>query len=560
MPRARTLALLLLLAALGVASPARADQSANVKHLANVVQPSAIGLAFLDDTMFVTTATGVYSYDIGDPANPTLLGALPMYIWENEDMDIDVRRKRIFISRDPRGFTTPATPGSTFPYGAVHTIDVSDPANLRQIGFFLLPAGHTSTCINDCDVLWTAGPGANAAAQPADYVGRPVYGTDVTDPANPKPCPEPIDTGRNDGVTDYAHDVQVDAQGIAWVSGAGGVRGYWTRGTHKDPVTGATREATGCAPIPYGGSGTPETATSSRFMHNSWRDYVAPPASAPDSPTGSGVCASRRVVTLRLPRGSKAKGLRVTVAGRPVKGRFATRGGRLTVRVTLAGLPKGAVTVRVTRGSGKARRTVTTRRYRLCTKRAAKTAAPRAASAAIDRNDVLLATEENIVSDCATSGRFAIYDLRGTYDGEGFKDIAKTKHRMKVLDTWTPESQEGASGCASSHYFASRGDGITVNAFYEQGVRFLDTSDPTDIRQIGYYREADSNTFAAYFHKGKVYVADFGRGIDVLEFDGRPGRSATVRVPAAQRAARQKLEFGPSTFGGLCPLNVPIAS
>jgi hypothetical protein len=171
---------------------------------------------------------------------------------------------------------------------------------------------------------------------------------------------------------------------------------------------------------------------------------------------------------------------------------------------------------------------------------------------------VLLATEENIVADCATSGRFVTYDLRGTYAGEGFKDTAVTKHRMKALDTWTPEGQGGSSGCASSHYFASRGDGITANAFYEQGVRILDSSDPADIRQVGYFRETDSNTWAAYWHKGKVFVADFGRGIDVLEVDAAAGRARTRRAPV-QEAARRKLAFAPTTFGGLCPLRVPGA-
>ncbi len=81
--------------------------------------------------------------------------------------------------------------------------------------------------------------------------------------------------------------------------------------------------------------------------------------------------------------------------------------------------------------------------------------------------------------------------------------------RLKPLDTWTPEGAEGAGGCASSHYFTTRGDGLTVNAFYGQGVRFLDTSNPRDIRQVGYFVNADSNTWAAYFHDGYVFVTDF---------------------------------------------------
>jgi hypothetical protein len=180
-------------------------------------------------------------------------------------------------------------------------------------------------------------------------------------------------------------------------------------------------------------------------------------------------------------------------------------------------------------------------------------------AATIVRNDVLLGTEENTVTDCATAGRFVAYDLRGTYDGEGFRDTAKTHHRMTVLDTWTPENQPGSTGCASSHYFTSRGDGITANAFYTQGVRFLDTSDPTDIRQVGYFINADSNTWAAYWHKGYVYVADLQRGIDVLSFEGSAGAAPAVTAPVVENTNAQRIRFDQHVFGGLCPVSIPSA-
>ena len=193
-------------------------------------------------------------------------------------------------------------------------------------------------------------------------------------------------------------------------------------------------------------------------------------------------------------------------------------------------------------------------------RRATVAPAPKPAAApALTRNDVLLGTEENIVTDCATSGRFVTYDLRGTYAGEGFKDTARTHHRMRVLDTWTPEHQEGSSGCDSSHYFTSRGDGITANAFYTQGVRFLDTSNPTDIRQVGYWRPADTDVWAAYWHNGYVYVADFTRGVDVLRFRGAAGRARTVRLATAAPRGATTPRFSRRLFGGLCPLSVPKA-
>ena len=113
----RRLAAVAALALLGLApASARADQSDNVQSVASLPElKSAISVNFIGDTMFVSTAHGLYSYDVSDPASPKLLGALPMYIWENEDVDVDPVRKRLFISRDPRGFTSPAVPGRCSP-------------------------------------------------------------------------------------------------------------------------------------------------------------------------------------------------------------------------------------------------------------------------------------------------------------------------------------------------------------------------------------------------------------------------------------------------------------
>ena len=67
-------------------------------------------------------------------------------------------------------------------------------------------------------------------------------------------------------------------------------------------------------------------------------------------------------------------------------------------------------------------------------------------------------------------------------------------------------------------------------AFYGQGTRILDVSDPTDIKQAGYFRvpavaasgstpaQPANNTSAAYWHNGYVYIADYTRGIDVLRY------------------------------------------
>ena len=248
--------------------------SSNLEFLSNLQLPTAISIAFVKDVAFVSTVEGLFSVDISDPSSPKLLGALPMYIYENEHMQSDPKRNLVIISRDPRGFTTPAT--TDFPYGAMHIIDVSNPAVMVQLSFTLTPAGHTATCINDCQFLWIAGP-RKAINQDASWGGRPIWPLDISDPRNPKECPNPhwLDLASNDGVTDYSHDVDVDAMGVAWVSGSGHIRGFWTSGSHLNPVSGKVETATACEPVPYAGGGTNEgqiAAPNSGVMHNSSRN------------------------------------------------------------------------------------------------------------------------------------------------------------------------------------------------------------------------------------------------------------------------------------------------
>ena len=86
---------------------------------------------------------------------------------------------------------------------------------------------------------------------------------------------QPVDLFRQDGVTAYSHDVQVDDDGIAWVSGDGGTRGYRTDGKHFDPLERRYRQATPLEPVPYAGGGLPQvgdaTTTTGGFEHNAER-------------------------------------------------------------------------------------------------------------------------------------------------------------------------------------------------------------------------------------------------------------------------------------------------
>ena len=466
-----------------------ASASKGVRLVGNLSEAKhATAINFLEykhrDVMLVTGRFGLKSYSLADRANPVLLdeitaedlrlqgdpavdfsGDTPFStFWQNEDMDVDKRRKLALLSRDPRAYagSTSREPGEPDPNGAtniagVYVIDAKDPEDLQLLSFQQLPTGHTTTCVNGCKALWTGGPASTTTQRDTLgwTFGRPIIVTDLSDPANPQAFPmNPVDLFRRDGVTAYSHDVQVDAAGIAWVSGDGGTRGYWTAGTHFDALQGRVREATALEPIPYAGGGLPQSVTGDAtggFEHNAWRPVGG---SAPQSD-------------------------------------------------------------------------------------------PRYAA-----GELLLATEEDFGpadEACKNRGQFTIASLAGSFGAEAWRSTASNPFRLTTVGTWNPYLKEGSrpvggpyhplANFCSAHYFDV--DGSTVAyAWYGEGTRFLDISDPENPTQFAYWRPDDGIVWASYMHKGYVYTADRTRGVDVLRL--------TPTASAARRAGREVVAPSPS--------------
>jgi hypothetical protein len=332
-------------------------------------------------------------------------------------MTVDSRRKLAFMSRDTltKGF---------------FTIDLKDPWHPVLIGFQKVFQGHTMTCINDCRFLWSVGGTQNAGPAKSSAVSV----TDVRDVDHPFTYPAPIAanvrrTGATGGST---HSVDVDFDGVAWVSGSGGARGWWTEGLHKDPATGQDRYATPYDPLPYAGGQI--TGNETAFMHNA---YHVPQALG-DRPAG----------------------------------------------------------------------------------------------------DVMLITNENNQTNCATAGLFIIASLAGTRDATDNVGTPQAPVKMPRLATYSTLGKPGefispgrAIGDCSAHWFTVKGN-IVALGNYEQGTRFVDISDPRSPQQVGYFRVpvraasgntpaiVSSDTAAAYWHGRYVYVADYQRGVDVLKYNG----------------------------------------
>ena len=81
-------------------------------------------------------------------------------------------------------------------------------------------------------------------------------------------------------------------------------------------------------------------------------------------------------------------------------------------------------------------------------------------------------------------------------------------------------------------------DGSTVAyAWYGEGTRFLDISDPANPTQFAYWRPDDGIVWASYLHGGYVYTADRSRGVDVLRLTG--GRDDPRQGQGGRRRRRR---------------------
>jgi hypothetical protein len=143
------------------------------------------------------------------------------------------------------------------------------------------------------------------------------------------------------------------------------------------------------------------------------------------------------------------------------------------------------------------------------------------------RRNVVAITEEDLRDRCASAGSLQTWRVRGR------------GRPMQVLDTFSVERDGRARVACSAHYFDAR-DGLIAQGFYEQGVRFIDASNPRRLRQVGFHIDRPGLVWGAVFAPtdptgSTVYSIDHTRGIDILSVDRSKLR------PVRRRGARRSL-------------------
>ncbi len=214
------------------------------------------------DVIVANGTPGLSVWSLKDPEHPKYISGLSAatlgqrtgetlsQFWEGENMTVDSRRKLAFLSKDS---------GKK----GIITVDLNDPWNPQIISYQQTSLGHTATCLNDCRFIWQVGGGVSGRRSAVSV-------TDIRDPDHPFTYADVFQAAvrRTTSTSGSTHSVDVDFDGVAWVSGSGGARGWWTEGLHKDTATGAMRYATPYDPLPYGGGSV--SGNTGSFMHNAY--------------------------------------------------------------------------------------------------------------------------------------------------------------------------------------------------------------------------------------------------------------------------------------------------
>lgn len=166
----------------------------------------------------------------------------------------------------------------------------------------------------------------------------------------------------------------------------------------------------------------------------------------------------------------------------------------------------------------------------------------------IAKGGIFLTTEEDYIprgnADCKSAGRFHTWDATGSIEnGTPLRRLDTFALEQGTLEPQNGDKQAGNVFCGA-HWFTVR-DNIVAIGMYGAGTRFLDVTDPRDIKQVGYWITADQQTWAAYWVPGSngiVYTADVERGLDILRYTAaKPGQ--TFMAPAPVRTSGAKLQF-----------------
>lgn len=189
------------------------------------------------------------------------------------------------------------------------------------------------------------------------------------------------------------------------------------------------------------------------------------------------------------------------------------------------------------------------------------------------KRDVLIATDE--YGGGATSGvcgksptADATYMLGGQATGaQGvgavhfYKAAADGSFALNGMDkTGTfniPLHAPEPSGCTAHVFWQAPDQNRMTIAWYKQGVRVVDYSDPAQAKELGWFIPKGANTWGAKPHRGFVFASDMARGLDVYEYTGENGQGWPATSEPAEVTRLRRIGLTPAGTGNDAPAAPP---
>jgi hypothetical protein len=129
-------------------------------------------------------------------------------------------------------------------------------------------------------------------------------------------------------------------------------------------------------------------------------------------------------------------------------------------------------------------------------------------------------------------------------DGDG----TMTANGLLKLGSWNLPFHQTPGTCTGHVFWTAPNENRLTQAWYTEGARILDFSDPANVKQLGWFK-ADKPTqyWSAKPHRGFIFATDMDRGLDVIKYTGEGGTRWPATAPPAeiQRAGKQGVPYVP---------------
>lgn len=132
---------------------------------------------------------------------------------------------------------------------------------------------------------------------------------------------------------------------------------------------------------------------------------------------------------------------------------------------------------------------------------------------------LLVVNDENFIAhECRSAGH-------GVTGAMWIHDISNIAAPTLVGYIGPPRGKSAVSGviggpeqwCTSHNFNFIPRTRTLVGAWYTGGTSVIDLTNPLAPREIAYFQPADASAWSSYWYKGRIYITDYHRGLDVIE-------------------------------------------